>query len=94
MTSPIIKCHFCTLCGYDCKYNNSLEEHYKALNVNDIIQREKYISLFDFRCRLCNFYCNVASSYRNHLISNSHKSATSEASFEDEKEASRVPSGG
>ena len=49
----------------------------------------KYVSLFDYKCRLCNFYCNVASSYRNHLISNSHKSATSEASFEDER-ASRV----
>ena len=82
--------YFCYLCGYTCAFNNSLEEHYKALNLNDIVKRENYISLFDYKCRLCNFYCNVASSYRNHLISNSHKSATSEASFEDEREASRV----
>ena len=81
--------YYCYLCGYDCLFNNSLEEHYKALNVNDIVKRENYISLFDYKCRLCNFYCNVASSYRNHLISNSHKSATSEPSFEDER-ASRV----
>ena len=82
--------YFCFLCGYDCLFNNSLEEHYKALNVNDIIKREKYISLFDYKCRLCNFYCNVASSYRNHLISNKHISVASEASFKDEREASRV----
>ena len=81
--------YFCYLCGYDCLFNNSLEEHYKALNITNATQKEKYISLFDYKCRLCNFYCNVASSYRNHLISNSHKSATSEPSFEDER-ASRV----
>ena len=86
--------YFCYICGYDCKYNNSLDEHYKALHVNDVVKRENYINLFDYKCRLCNFYCNVASSYRNHLISNSHKSATSEASFEDDREASRVTSGG
>ena len=85
--------YFCYLCGYTCEFNCSLTDHYDALNVNDIVKREKYISLFNFQCRLCNFYCNVASSYRNHLISNSHKSATSEASFEDER-ASRVTSGG
>ena len=81
--------YYCFLCGYDCLFNNSLEEHYKALNVNDIVQREKYIILFDYKCRLCNFYCNVASSYRNHSIFNKHISVASEASFEDEK-ASRV----
>ena len=86
--------YFCYLCGYDCLFNNSLEEHYKALNITNATQKEKYISLFDYKCRLCNFYCNVASSYRNHLISNSHISATSETSFEDEREASRVTSGG
>ena len=48
--------YFCYICGYTCAFNNSLEEHYKALNVNDIVKRENYISLFDFRCRLCNFY--------------------------------------
>ena len=42
MTSSIIKCHFCTLCGYDCKYNSSLEEHYKALNVNDVAGLQVY----------------------------------------------------
>ena len=24
--------YFCYLCGYDCVFNNSLDEHYKALN--------------------------------------------------------------
>ena len=46
--------YFCYLCGYTCAFNNSLEEHYKALNVNDIVKREIYISLFIYEIK--NYY--------------------------------------
>ena len=32
--------YFCYLCGYDCLFNNSLEEHYKALNITNATQKE------------------------------------------------------
>lgn len=73
-----IVCHYCTLCGYDCDYNNSLEDHLQALRNN----REQYIKSFIYKCELCDFYCNVAYSYRNHLVSNSHLSNVSFEAFD------------
>ena len=80
-----IVCHFCTLCGYDCSYNNSFEEHLKALRDN----KQEYIKKFIYKCELCDYYSNVAYSYRNHLLSNSHLSNVSFESFDADRVASK-----
>lgn len=80
-----IVCHYCALCGYDCEYNNDLGCHLQALRNN----KQEYIKKFVYKCEICNYYSNVAYSYRSHLLSNSHLSNVSFEAFDSDRVASK-----